>query len=246
VNVHLIQLHPIKGLDAARVESARVLPSGALELDRRWAMVDTRGKFVNGKNRAEVHTVRARYDLTVREVTLNGQAFSLERQGPEIALWFSDLLGEPVTWQENPDVGFPDDLDSPGPTFVGSDATRQVAEWFGLDVDEVRRRFRTNIEFEAGEPFWEDRLYGTTFHAGDVAVYAVNPCQRCVVPSRQTLTGAQDAGFQKRFAELRQAHLPAFAKRAGFSHFYRFAVNTCIAPSEAGKSIRVGDRVTAG
>ncbi len=241
--VTAIQLHPIKALDALRVEFARVLPSGALEFDRRWAMVDARGRFVNGKNRAEIYAIRAVYDLTAREVALDGDVFSLDRQGPAIAHWFSERLGEPVECRENAEVGFPDDLDSPGPTFVSSPSLRQVAAWFSLDEAEVRRRFRTNIEFDAPEPFWEDRLSGASFRVGDVEVHAVNPCQRCVVPSRDARTGAQDAGFQKRFAELRQAQLPAFAPRAGFDHFYRFAANTRIGSGEAGKTLRVGDSV---
>jgi len=75
-------------------------------------------------------------------------------------------------------------------------------------------------------------------------VDAINPCQRCVVPSRSALTGVQDTRFQKRFAELREAQLPAFAQRRPFTHYYRLAVNTRIPPSEAGKLLRVGDPVT--
>ena len=244
MKIAVIQLHPIKGLDAVRVDAARVLASGALELDRRWALLDAKGRFVNGKNRPEIHSIRATYDLAKLEVALDGRAYSLDREGSAIAQWFSELLGEPVEWQENTEVGFPDDLESPGPTFVSSASIRQVAEWFELGIDEARRRFRTNIEFEAPEPFWEDRLYGSHFHVGEIEVYAVNPCARCVVPSRGAHTGAQNYSFQKRFAELRQAHLPAFAQRTGFNHFYRFAVNTRIPVTEAGKTLRIGDSIT--
>ncbi|MFM2124148.1 MAG: hypothetical protein RL328_599 [Acidobacteriota bacterium] len=223
-----------------------MLRSGALELDRRWALLDSRGRFVNGKNCAEVHSVRAGYDLANREVSLNGQTFSLDRQGAEIAQWFSTVLGEPVTWQENAEVGFPDDLDSPGPTFVSTASLQQVAGWFGFGLDAARRRFRTNVEFEAPQAFWEDQLYGSRFRVGGVEVEAVNPCQRCVVPSRDPLTGASLEGFQKRFAQRREAELPQFARRAGFTHFYRLAVNTRIAATEAGKTIQVGDPLSAG
>lgn len=244
MRVSTIQIHPIKALDAVRVDAARVLPSGALDLDRRWALVDARGRFVNGKNRAEVHSVRTQFDLPRLEVTLDGKTFSLPREGDAIARWFTERLGEPVAWQENPYVGFPDDLDSPGPTCVSSASLVTVASWFGLELEEARRRFRTNLEFEAPEPFWEDRLYGAEFRIGDVRLFAVNPCQRCVVPSRDSRTGVQDPGFQKRFAELRHGHLPEFAVRGGFNHFYRFAANTRIAATEAGKVIREGDPVT--
>jgi hypothetical protein len=50
-------------------------------------------------------------------------------------------------------------------------------------------------------------------------------------------------GFQKQFAELREAHFPAAVSTALFDHYYRFTVNTRIAASEAGKAICVGDPV---
>jgi uncharacterized protein YcbX len=239
-----LRIFPIKGLDGSPVQQARVLANGALEFDRRWAMVDARGRFVNGKNRPEVHAIRAAYDIAGLTVSLDGREFSLTRDGRAIAEWFSERLGDPVEWRENADAGFPDDTDSPGPTLVSSASVARVGEWFLLSVDEVRRRFRANLEFEAADAFWEDRLYGSRLRVGSVEVDAVNPCQRCPVPSRNSLTGAQDPGFQKRFAELRQAELPATAVTGPFTHYYRFSVNTRIPQSEAGKTIRVGDAVT--
>lgn len=224
------------------MDVARVLPSGALEFDRRWALVDERGRFVNAKNRVEVHSIRAAYDLARLEVTLDGRPFSLTLDGLSIASWFTERLGEPVEWRENAEVGFPDDTDSPGPTFISSASVARVGEWFGLDSEEVRRRFRFNVEVDGVPAFWEDGLYGSRFRVGDVEVDAVNPCQRCVVPSRDSRTGSQDAGFQKRFAELRQAELPPEARRALFTHFYRLTVNTRIA---SGGVIRVGDVVSS-
>lgn len=237
-------IYPIKALDPLRVDAARVLRSAALECDRRWAMRDTRGRYVNGKFHAAVHGVRAEYDIGALEVTLNGRTYSLIRQGAEIALWFSELIGQPVEWLENAEAGMPDDTDSPGPTFVSTASLARVAQWFELPIENVRPRFRANVEFSAEVPFWEDRLYGSEFHAGNVTVFGVNPCQRCIVPQRDALTGERVANFQKRFAEMRQAEMPAFAKTSQFNHYYRFAVNTRIAPGEAGKFIRVGDPIS--
>lgn len=238
-----LSVYPIKALDAVVVDAARVLASGALELDRRWAMQDARGRFVNGKLYAAVHGVRAEYDLPALEVTLNGRTYSLTRQGGEIAQWFSELLGQPVEWLENSEAGLPDDIDSPGPTFVSTPSLERVAQWFGLPIEQTRPRFRANVEFSALEPFWEDRLYGSEFLAGGVNVFAVNPCQRCIVPQRDARTGERIANFQKRFAEMRQAEMPTFARTGQFNHYYRFAFNTRIAASEAGKFVRVGDPV---
>ena len=68
-----------------------------------------------------------------------------------------------------------------------------------------------------------------------------NPCARCAVPPRDPRTGAAIEGFQKRFAELRQAQLPAWSPASRFDHFYRLAVNTRVPASEAGKLLRTGD-----
>jgi uncharacterized protein YcbX len=223
-----------------------VLPSGALELDRRWALVDARGRFVNGKNVPAIHVLDARFDVAAREITMGGRTFSLTRQGVELAGWCGERLGQPLTWTENAEVGFPDDTTAAGPTFVAAASVAVVAAWFGLDVEGTRRRFRHNIEIEGVAPFWEDALYGATVRLGEVDVHAVNPCARCVVPSRDARSGEAMAGFQKRFAELREQHLPAGTSTALFNHYYRFTVNTRIAASQGGRTIRLGDGCAGG
>jgi uncharacterized protein YcbX len=243
--VSLLRLYPIKGFPPVDVAEATVLQSGALALDRRWALMDAHGRFVNGKNVPTIHTLDARFDVPALEVTLDGRTFSLTRQGNEFAAWCGDRLGQPVTWAENADGGFPDDLEATGPTFVSAASVRAVADWFGLEVDGARRRFRCNIEIDGVDAFWEDALYGGTVSIGGVEVQAINPCARCVVPSRDARTGEAMPGFQKRFAELRQQHLPPGTSTAPFNHYYRFTVNTRIDAAEAGKVIRVGDAVRA-
>lgn len=238
-----IFLHPVKALDPVAVSEARVLASGALAHDRRWALIDGAGRFINGKNRARVHEIRAEFDISRCEIVLEGRVFSLVEQAHELELYFSDRLGEPVRFCENGEVGFPDDLDSPGPTCVSQASLAEVAGWFGLSLQETRARFRTNLEVGGVDPFWEDQLYGAAFGAGNVLIHAVNPCQRCVVPSRHPITGVVTSRFQKLFAERRKASLPPDVASDRFDHYYRFAVNTSIAPTEAGKILRVGDEI---
>lgn len=238
-----IHLHPVKALDPIAVSEARVLASGALEHDRRWALIDSTGHFINGKNRTTIHEIRAQFELSTWEIDVDGRVFSLIEQARELEVFFSERLGEPVRFLENGEVGFPDDLDSPGPTCVSQASLGQVAAWFGFSLEETRTRFRTNLEIGKVDPFWEDQLYGATFRAGQVRIQAINPCQRCVVPSRHPTTGAVTSGFQKLFAERRKASFPPEASSDRFNHYYRFAVNTKIAPTEAGKVLRVGDEI---
>lgn len=146
-------------------------------------------------------------------------------------------------------MGFPDDLKSSGPTVISSATLAEVASWFpDISVDEIRRRFRANIEIDDTPPFWEDQLFAEkgeilSFHVGKVQFEGTYPCQRCPVPTRDAFTGEAYPNFQKIFVEKRKETLPEWAKLSQFNHFYRLSVNTRIPESEAGKILKVGDVV---
>ncbi|MGF1521281.1 MAG: MOSC domain-containing protein [Leptolyngbyaceae cyanobacterium] len=247
-----IDLYPIKSLDGVTVESAIVLPGGALKHDRTYALHDQAGKFINGKRYASIHRVRSQFSEDFSSVTLQTQGtnteqtFHLLREQPALVKWLSAYFQQPVTLQVNPEQGFPDDTDSSGPTIISTGTLQQVATWFELSLEETRRRFRTNLEIGGVPPFWEDKLFAETgepvdFQIGEISVGGINPCQRCVVPTRDALTGETIPAFQKRFVQKRAATLPPGVARSRFNHFYRLAVNTRISPAMAGKVLRVGD-----
>jgi uncharacterized protein YcbX len=248
-----ITLYPFKSLDGLCQTDATVLPSGALKEDRRFAIVDADRRFYNSKRTDKLHAIRAGVDLTHQRLELvhheDLATFSLIEDREEIEQYFSLLLHERVQLVENVTHGFPDDNEAPGPTVISTATLETVASWFReLTVDEVRRRFRANLEIGGVEPFWEDRLYGAegatvSFRIGDVVLQGVNPCQRCIVPTRDSQTGVVTHGFSKRFAQLREETLPAWAARSRFDHFYRLAVNTRLASAHNGGAIRVGDEV---
>jgi hypothetical protein len=250
-----ITVYPIKSLDGVAIDEVRVLPGGALKNDRRFALFDRDGRFVNGKRTAAVHHVRATYDLANMLVQLGDTArktateFSLLDSHSELDAWFSEALGIECTFAENATAGFPDDTDAPGPTLISTATLCEVASWFpALSLAETRRRFRANLEIDGVEPFWEDHLVGGSdneipFQIGEVRWLGVNPCQRCVVPTRATETGEVTAHFQKNFAERRQMMLPAWAPADRFNHFYRLAVNTRLDAISTPAVLRAGDCV---
>jgi uncharacterized protein YcbX len=248
-----IDLYPLKAFDAVSVPTAEVLPSGALAGDRRWAFVDARDRFVNGKQFPAVHTIRTMVDPDASTAVFDDQHFLLAGDATPVEDWMSERLGTSVRLHENPSAGFPDDTDSPGPTLIATATLETVAGWFGLRIDEARARFRANIEIGGVPAFWEDAFYGSTCRIGEgtaaaggadaVAFIMVNPCARCVVPSRDARTGEAITGFQKRFVEHRRATLSPDVDPAPFNHFYRLAVNTRLAPTSPGGVIRVGDAV---
>ncbi|MFZ0729675.1 MAG: MOSC N-terminal beta barrel domain-containing protein [Methylovirgula sp.] len=251
-----ILIFPIKSLAAVELAQARMLSCGALEHDRTWGLFDAGGKFVNGKRQAAVHRLRARVDLEAGSVTLrdeNGRGlgertFSLDRDGDLLESWFAEYFGFPVSFGKNVALGFPDDTASPGPTLISVATLAEIGRWFDLPIEEVRARFRTNIEIGGVPAFWEDRLFGPAgtvvrFRIGDAVLEGVNPCQRCIVPPRNPWTGALDDTFVRRFTELRSRTLPSWATRERFNHFYRVAVNTRPHGEQSGRLLRVGDRI---
>jgi uncharacterized protein YcbX len=250
-----IEIFPIKSLDGMTVETATVLASGALQYDREYAIVDAAGRVVNGKRTAAIHGIRAKFDLAQQQVTLwvNDRhppiTGHLEADRREIEHWLSKYFGFAVCLIRNQEMGFPDDTISPGPTVISTATLEATAPWFpGLTLDNLRCRFRTNLEIAAVEAFWEDTLYGAmhqarAFAIGDLHLLGINPCQRCIVPGRDPQTGAAYPNFQKIFLKQRQATLPATVERSRFNHFYRLALNTRPAPQHRPTQIRLGDRV---
>ncbi len=250
-----ILIFPIKSLDPIELRQARILSSGALEHDRTWALFDEKGKFVNGKRHAAVHRLRSEIDIEAHAVTLRdesgrglgSESFSVDEAAP-LENWLNAYFGFPISFGKNCELGFPDDTDSPGPTIISVATLAEIGRWFGLPIDEVRRRFRTNLEIDGVPPFWEDRLFGAAgttikFRIGDVTFEGINPCQRCVVPPRDPLTGESDDTFVRRFTELRARTLPPWSTRERFNHFYRVAINTRPHGNQSDKVLRIGDRV---
>jgi uncharacterized protein YcbX len=254
--VHLgqIQIFPIKSLDGLSVGQTQITSGGILANDRIYAIFDQDGKVVNGKRTARVHELRCKFDAEIKEIQLwqNGGSSPMQFyfDAPEkIEKWLGDFFGFAVTLRREPQKGFPDDREAFGPTITSEASLSEIQKWFPeLTLESLRRRFRTNLELTGGEPFCEDRLFGAPgehkpFQIGAVKFFGHNPCQRCVVPTRDPDSGNAVTDFQKRFMELRKRFLPEWANAQRFNHFYRFTVNTSIPPDEAGKSLRVGDAV---
>jgi uncharacterized protein len=261
-----IVIYPVKSLDGMVVDRSQISTGGALEFDRRWAIVDAGGKVVNAKRTAKIQQLRSQFDFastgsesarrSIIHIQIANDAstytFCLNTQLTELSRWLSQFFGFPVRLIENTTTGFPDDLNAYGPTIVSTATLEAICEWFpDLDLAEVRRRFRTNLELSGVPAFWEDRLFGAPdevveFQLGNVQLYGINPCQRCIVPTRNSLSGEVTPKFQQIFTQQRQQTLPPEVNIARFNHFYRLAVNTQIPLVEAGKFLNTGDRLTLG
>jgi uncharacterized protein YcbX len=250
-----IFIYPFKSLEPVSLDRAKFLKSGALEGDRTFALRDASGEFVNGKRNPRVHLLRSSYDPFTGFIRLGrpetGLTATLHIENDKLAIeeWLSEFFSMPVTVVRNMDVGFPDDLDCPGPTLISTATLEEVARWFPpLTAKQMRIRFRTNLEIADVPAFWEDHLYTVKgsrvqFRIGQCVIEGNNPCQRCAVPPRDPYNGQTYKDFAMTFGEKRRELLPAWAEKSRFNHFYRLATNTIVPEDQAGRTINVGDEI---
>ncbi len=255
-HVARLRIYPFKSLDGVDVDTATLTQRGGLRLDRAFAFVDANGDYINGKAEPRIHRLHVRFDVALERATFFNRisgasyAFTLDGDLDGLAAWIGNALERRVQVRRDDRGGFPDDREAPGPTIVSTATLETIASWFeGLDADSVRRRLRTNIEVAGVPAFWEDSLYGVAgellpFRIGDVVLQGTNPCQRCVVPSRDPESGAPLALFAKTVAARRAATLPPWAERTRFNHFYRLAVNTSVPASQMKRTLRLGQRIS--
>ena len=250
-----IRVFPIKSLDPLELGEARIDSGVTLATDREFALFDSEGGELRTKRLGTaMQAIRARYSEGGYCVELGNGArnarFDLRAERKGVEAWFEEALGRRVTLKSDPSAGFPDDRIASGPTVVGSASIRSVAGWFSLSPEEVRRRFRANLEIAGLEPFEEDLLFGPPgeprrFRIGEVELLGTNPCARCTVPTLDSF-GREPAGrlTPKRFAALRELHRHPESSFDGYGHYFRLAVNTRLAPGQAGKVLRVGDSLS--
>jgi uncharacterized protein YcbX len=248
-----LRVFPFKSLDGADVKTSALVTRGGLRSDRAFALFDENGGVVNAKREPRVHELRVGYDTDVTCATFVSpriaapHVFALDDDSQALASWLSTHFERSVTVRRDLDGGFPDDMKAPGPTLVSSATLAAVATWFpGLSADDVRLRLRANIEIDGVPAFWEDGLFTTAgevvpFRIGSTVLEGTNPCARCIVPSRDALTGLAMPTFAKVVSQQRAATLPRWVERSRFDHFYRLTVNTQAGTGQCGSAIAVGD-----
>jgi uncharacterized protein len=251
-----INVYPIKSFPGVTVSSSHVMESGALKWDRRFALAEPSGEFVNLKRVPELHEIRADFQLDVPSVriwtghSVTARTFHLDDDRESLSDYLTCLLNRQVELVDNPCEGFPDDPAAGGPTVVSVATLQMVADLFpGMTLEQVRWRFRTNIEIDGVPAFWEDRLFESKhepfpFQIGGVTFGGVKPGQRCVVPSRHPVSGEVTQAFATIYAALRKAMLPAWTNLKRFDHYYRLATNTVLLDRGNAGVIRTGDSIT--
>jgi len=212
----------------------------------------------------ETDLVRLRSLAGPSDTRMGRESFHLEpgKGGP--CGWLSEVFGVGVLLQERADGGFPDDRDAAGPTLISSATLTEVARWFGFDLAEARRRFRVNLEIGDCDACWEDTLASPVrpqlppsvfdlpaelaadpyadrpppeprdFSISDIKFRATNVCRRCVVPTRDSRTGAVTEHFRDAFEARRGRGMRADVDASGWGSLYRLAINTRLLEAPGG------------
>lgn len=281
-HVARITIHPVKGLEGTIVESARVSASGALENDRRWRLVDAEGAAL--PRCALLGHVRAEFDVAAREIDLAvdprarvaappAGRFGLHPGPDGPCRWLSRYLGIEVSLEERPEGGFPDDPDAPGPSIASVASLAEVARWFSIPLEEVRRRCRVGVEIDGCDPFWEDTLASPArplpvpsfrdlaaltadpwavpapaeplpFSLGGAGFRAVAVRSMDDEASLDPATGKGTEHFRPIFEAWRRRLLRRDVDVSAWDGMYRLAVTTN--GDGRGGTVRVGDPVDAG
>ncbi len=253
--VDRITIYPVKSMDGISLQKARIGNGGNLVHDREYAIINSNGKFVNGKSNTRVHLLRSKIDFESELISLKHESetawnhFHLQNDKAALDEFLSAFFEMPVALYQNTQGEFLDIPVQSGVTVLSTASLSAVGGWFkNMDIEETRKRFRANIELTAVPAFWEDKLFleegtGIEFKIGDVFLQGISPRARCIVPTRHPETGEMIHGFQKSFAQQRLANLPTWSTLDDYNHGYYLSVDCYIPPSEFGKWIAVGDEV---
>ncbi len=253
--VSRITIYPIKSLDGVALQKGMITEGGCLLHDREYAITDANGNFINGKANPLVHSLRSAIDFEKEIISFRHQQdttwnhFHLVNERAIINSYLTHFFKISATLVQNKNGRFLDIPDVSGITILSTGTLQSVAEWFNnLDLEETRKRFRATVEITGVEPFWEDHLFSKPgaaieFTIGEITLLGMSPRARCVVPTRNPVSGEVIHAFPKTFAKHRAASQPAWSGLNEYGHHYYLSVDCHIPAAEVGKWICVGDEV---
>ncbi|PHS73213.1 MAG: MOSC domain-containing protein [Cycloclasticus sp.] len=249
-----IFVYPIKALLGVALNAVSITEGGTLSNDRRWAIVDRKGRLINGKNNSRVFSLRPQFNLAAETVSFVDEVSGLQTfelsDAKGLEVYLSEQLAKPVFFREDKRQGFPDDMNASGPTVVAQASLEAVASWYpDLSIDDIRARFRINLEVSLAPAFWEDQLFQhhrvpKAIRIDQTVIRVSNPCARCSVPIKHPKSGEPYSNFYEIFINKREQTRPKWTDSVCFDHWYRLSVNTRIESSEVGNVLKVGHQVS--
>lgn len=187
---------------------------GSLE-NRRFHLLDERGRFVNGLTRLEhsLFAVAARWEPDADTLSLTFPDGSVVDDrvelGEHVSTWFYDR-GEPGRIVEGPWAQALSDYagrelrlartDAPGRavdradgpvSIVSDESVEELARQAGVDAADARR-FRMLVGVRGGEPHVEDTWIGRDVRIGEAVVRVHEQVARCAITTKNPDTGERD------------------------------------------------------
>lgn len=211
-SVARLSVAPVKALALVHPDAVELTPVGVAE-DRRFYLIDERGRLYKGKHHGPLVRVRPDYDpvrgwlslvfpdgeQVAGDVAVGEQvqtAFYRDRpvtgrvvHGP-FAAALSAYAGTPLRLVRTEAPGAGND-DQPV-TLLGEASVAALSRHAGVTEPLDARRFRMLVTVAGGEAYDEDRWAGRLLRVGGATVRVAGPVPRCVVTRQNPTTGERD------------------------------------------------------
>lgn len=208
-----LAIAPVKALALVHLDEVELTPDG-IPQNRRFFLVDERGRLFNAKELGALATIRADADAKAERLRLDfpdgdvvegavelGEETTTSFYGRPVAGrvvlgGFSEALtefaGKPlrVVRAERPGAGV--DRGRGAVSLLSRASLERLAEAAGTDAPIDERRFRMTIGIEGVAAHEEDGWIGRRVRVGDAVVVARGNVGRCVVTTQNPETGVPD------------------------------------------------------
>jgi hypothetical protein len=214
---------PVKGLRIARPERVRLERDG-IPGDRRFYVLDDRGRMVNGKHHGGLNEVSAELGDDGSTLTLgfpggrtvtdavrtSEQLTASYRSDPRpvrllggpFAAALSEHIGEELRVVVPADGSPAVDRGLAGAvTLMAVESLRELSRCAATELDP--RRFRMSIEIEGAGPFAEDGWLEAEVSVGEATIRPRGHVGRCIVTSRDPESGVVDVPTLDLLRDLR-------------------------------------------
>jgi len=228
-----IFVYPIKSCAGIELSSAEVTKRGFI-LDRRWMLVDAKGRFLTQRKYAQLSQINVTLldaGLKVSGPEQSSLFVPFESEGKNIESsiwsdqvlarevsgdaheWFSDLLGEPVRLVYMPD----ETTRMVDQEFARPNDTVGFADGYPFlivsqsSVDDLASKMNIKIDVRRFRPNLV--VEGTTafdedswneFEINGIRFHAVKRCARCVIPTIDPITSEKNPQINKVLSSYRQ------------------------------------------
>jgi hypothetical protein len=210
ITVTALSITAVKGTRVRNVDSIELGPTGARG-DRRFYVIDDRGRMVNGKVVVDLQTVVADWNEDTSELALvfpdGSRVAGVVNSGPAVATTFFSFPREAVApdgpWSEalSEHFGRPlrvvrtDSAVDRGPggaaSLISSASVTRLAEVASCDAVNPRR-FRMLIEVDGLEAHGEDAWVGHRVRIGEAELAFNGHVGRCAITQRDPDTAERD------------------------------------------------------